>query len=187
MILKKLKIAKLDKGDLDKLFTTPILEDNSYLAILGYLERSLKELGYGFYSNVFENEGRAIKLGKYRDVCWYQFGEYVMKHKNKHYPKVYRIQAFPEQEYYLAEMEILKPLRYSLKYMMEEYPLAYELMKENDEKKMVNLILEESQDPIAKALSPFVKLKNCRLDLHSDNFMWRGRILVINDPVSLDN
>ena len=82
-MLGKLKLAFGDK-ELDKLFSNPM---DSRAAVEDELSYNLNRIGSGGYSSVFEYKDRVIKLGIYRDVCWYHFGEYAMKHNNKHYPK----------------------------------------------------------------------------------------------------
>ena len=195
MILKKLKIVEGSRSfgddELDRLFQEPIDSfvinpgPSPFEDVVRYLNKMLSEIGDGSYSHVFKYKNRAIKIGRYQDFCWYHFGEYVMKHKNKHYPKIYRLKAFPDQGYYMAEMEILESVKYSMRYIEYEYPVAYELMvRRHDQVKVDAILREESQDSIVKAIKPFTKDKNCFLDLHDGNFMLRGKTLVLNDPIA---
>ena len=191
-MLPRLKLS-FGEDEMSEIFNTPM---DSFDDILQYLKRELSRLGYGRYAHVFKYKNdRVVKLGYYRDKCWYQFGEYALKHNNKHYPKIYRLKAFFDNRYFLAEMEFMKPLEH-LKDLDESiYPGVVELvkvmdrnydgvLKSNDD--LINMVGEKyPEDPVVKALKPFIKSTGCVFDLHKANFMWRkDNTLVINDPLA---
>ena len=186
-MINKLKIAVPDI-DIDALFNQDKFLTYPDMKVL--LADNLSYLGSGAYSTVFKYKNRAIKLGLIKDRCWYHFGEYVMKHKNKHYPEVYRLKPTWDK-YYLADMELLKPVkslanvytRYpSLKFFKDAYAMSS--LSSVDTKYFKDFLKENSKDSLIQALVPFIDVDNCMLDLHEGNFMWRGSTLVINDPVA---
>ena len=182
MSLKKLKLSSLSDDDIDNLFLHP----RSHQDVERLLHRNLFLLGEGGFSAVFKYENRSIKFGIYQDRCWYQFGVYVMKHNNKHYPKIYRLKAFKNEGYFLAEMESLKPMK-SLDELRgkDEYSVIADIISSRGDIDEVEKIMDsERNDPIIKALKPFAEDESCYLDLHLGNWMWRGNTLVINDPVA---
>ena len=182
MSLSKLKLAAFGDEGLDQLFIESM---GSWKKVKDYLLKDLMILGAGYYSIVFKYKDRAIKIGEYKDKCWYHFAEYAMKHKNKHYPKVYRLKAFPKDKYFIAEIEVLKPIT-DLKNLEKSYPVVAKLIEYGDYDGDIQDILEEfSEDSIIKALNPFLDLSKCYLDLSITNFMWRGKTLVINDPLGV--
>jgi len=165
-----------------------------------------EQVGEGYYAEVFArpDDKYVLKLFDYRDAQYRKFVAMAMNNRNPHYPqfrgKLIKVAA----EYYAVRMEMLSPLsntgagwnsksdviraitRYCWEYWNESCaPSAQKLLNPTSPEITIDE-LEKHQPGIKQACKNIVDiLSNInQLDIHGDNVMMRGNVLVITDPVS---
>ena len=207
-----------NKFAIDDLFKEPRV--GGFEDAVKLLRRDVKSkfLGRGLYAHVYKCKNKAIKIGKYNDKCWFQFAEFVKDKRNKHYPKISRLKAFPKQKYFVAEMELLEPFKevdfekindvYILVFFeMDSFAVGFEDLDNKIQKIRLEKFPKSAENDlfvfhgshldwqkymerhqahkfISGVLNLRVIMKGCRYDLHEENFMWRGKTLIINDPIA---
>ena len=75
------------------------IEHKTPKALAAYLQQhGFEELGSGIYSSVWgqDRSGAVVKVSRRPDTCWLSFIEFAAKHKNKHLPKVGKVQVYTD-------------------------------------------------------------------------------------------
>ena len=154
--------------------------------------KNFKLLGEGSYSSVFQSptENFVVKVNKgYIDQGFLKFVDFCHKNKgNLHLPKIGEIKKF--DKFYIVFIEKLESN--NGEHDNDDIALDIEklvLMSDSYEKVMKDIKSFYSEDIVkqiiecADILKDFLKNKKLFVDLHGENIMWRGNILVITDPV----
>jgi len=143
------------------------------------------------YAQVYAKPGSpyVLKLFQSKDTAYMAFVDLVMKNKNIHFPVFKGRMIRVTNLYHAIQMERLTPVveihelgdPLTIAQTMENYMSA--VSSEYRERQM-NLI--EKHQPGIKAACDLIADKltpTYELDLHSQNIMMRGNVLVITDPV----
>ena len=153
-------------------------------------------LGYGIFANVYAKPGEngVLKLFDSEDEAYQKFVYMAMSNPNPHFPKFKGKMMKITDEYYAIRMEKLTPLpdtpdtaSYAKKIS------AYVKLIQNksgrirsDADELISDIDEiEKEQPGIKYACNMIgnRFKEEIIDIHNDNIMLRGNILVITDPV----
>jgi len=172
---------------LDEISRPPLVDARRILKNAGY-----EHLGSGTLALIFAkpNSSTCLKLFLTSDQAYIEFINMVMRIPNPHFPKFKGKLIKVTNDYYAIQMERLTPITSEMRYMtdtIDNYTtdihyngvaghITLENMK-NIEKKQPGIT--EACDIIANNIS-----KRRMIDMHSANFMMRGNVLVIIDPVA---
>ena len=180
------------RNRLGKDWRTP-LNIRSFLRLGGF-----RIAGTGQHSTVWEKPGSdwVIKVSSKRGSCWSKFVDYVESKNDPHLPKILKsikygkaddpmTVVFMEKLEPIREQEWLKdPKLIALKDFIKYYGLAGHDIKNVFVRKSRATELEKLDPTLAKSLKGvFTSLKDCNFDMHEGNFMRRGDVIIISDPV----
>ena len=161
-------------------------------------KRRMVEIGAGCFANVYASKsGRTVvKVGilpnnswsSHANVQYLQYLALTEKHPNNPYfPKVKKVEIFehPHHDtFFSVEMERLKEIK------KNSYPISelfeYTMDDENAISAITAIFGKASDHFIQahKVLQKMVKKYGACLDIHNENIMYRGKQLVITDPVT---
>lgn len=162
-------------------------------------------LGEGYFANVFDVGGTAVKVSR-EDRCWQMFAKYAGRTSSRYLPRVHWVRQV--EGGFVAAMEKLSPVRdlddiaaagdpHIMLYVLlnfaylgpAEYEYILRLFRSRfpgyDPKVVGGRVTDESywDHPFVRIMADMEKMPGCRVDMHTENCMLRGRQLVIIDPI----
>jgi hypothetical protein len=150
--------------------------------------KGYEQLGSGKFANVFLRKSRpneVIKLFGTNDEAYESYIDFIMKHQdNPHFPKVIGKPMLITPDYYAVKLERLE--HYDVKkegILLQRQISAYveDDRHISDFKDYLDAFpkFKEALD----LLKEFNDEASYEYDIHSGNIMWRGRTLVLTDPL----
>lgn len=160
------------------------------------LSDKFKHLGNGAYADVYQhpNKDVVVKVFDTKDDEGYsKYLKWALKHQDNPYvPKIHHVEKFKNkdcgEEITIVFMEKLQEARHrDFKDLMEKHMSKSDYYGGSlDDWEEWEEIAATTKDKHMKALAKFFSKKhvNVDLDLHSENYMWRGKQLVFTDPLA---
>ena len=154
-----------------------------------------KRIGYGAFGTVYgkPDSAHVLKLFMSSDIGYMEFVDLANKHPNPHFPKFKGKIMKITKDYNAIQMERLTPAQDNnetvlIARTMNNYVRLLQ-HKESyrqtpDETTNAMNALEESQPGIKNACSLIAHSTTREVDIHNENYMMRGKVLVITDPVA---
>lgn len=151
------------------------------------ISKGYEQLGSGTFANVFLRKSRpneVIKLFGTNDGAYETYIDFIMKHQdNPHFPKVIGKPMLITPDYYAVKLERLEP--YKIRRDGHEMVDGVLFYLNNHKNESFDTYLEAF--PKFKEALDLVKKHNDEVsygyDIHSGNLMWRGKTLVLTDPL----
>jgi hypothetical protein len=175
---------------------TEITRPNKYKAEEILRNAGYKTLGEGTYGTVFAKPGadHVLKLFLSTDKAYLSFIDLVNSTNNIHFPKFKGKLIRVTDEYYAIRMEILTRVAdntqtaYAARAMSNFIRMKQGLKPHTQTPEQVATemeSLEKSQPGIIETCEIIADgiSKKYPIDLHNENYMMRGNVLVITDPV----
>lgn len=150
-------------------------------------EAGLKFISKGWYSRVYGNADTVVKI--INNVASQQdtlaFLRYAKKHcdSNPFLPRVFSITV--DGRYAIVAMEKLSNARWRVREAKLEKLIGYgfgEIYDRRDLQEATKLAKDENLRNVLKYLHGRARRKFAELDLHQQNYLWRGEQIVITDP-----
>ncbi len=161
--------------------------------IFDWLERNDFELlGEGGYASVWTDDRRSVVKVFENDPCYAMFVNFCRHHRgNPHLPRVTKIYPIKKNSG-IVFMELLKPSKHlhdkiiegaqGYVYWLNQTRLNFAVSERIIKKATDFAEKNGSLSAILDELITECPLDGCRVDLHVNNFMYRGDTLVIIDP-----
>lgn len=176
-----------ESDQLDEITRPEFRED----AVEFLTSRGYEQLGSGTFANVFQRKSRpneVIKLFSTSDDAYEAYIKFIMKNQgNPHFPRIIGKPMEITPDYYAVKLEKLEPvserdglgkliselytfmIEYSTPESLETYFDAFPKFREASEK--LREFMENNSE------------HGWDWDLHEGNLMWRGKTLVLTDPI----
>lgn len=147
--------------------------------------KGYEELGSGKFANVFLRKSRpneVIKLFGTNDAAYESYLDFIMKHQdNPHFPKVIGKPMLITTDYYAVKLERLEPYDVKKEGILLQRQISAYL---EDDRHISNFKDYLDAFPKFKEALDLLKEFNEHIyDIHSGNIMWRGKTLVLTDPI----
>lgn len=151
----------------------------------------LKALGYrfldgGLFSDAYVKDDVVVKVAR-NDPGYDTFLEYALAYQdNPYFPTIFKVDVYKEVETYFANSENVTVVTMERLKSVENTKVGFRVSDkvEDDALGLSKIPYRKNPDyieamKVLRALKKQVK----RIDLHSGNIMYRGKQLVITDPV----
>ena len=152
-----------------------------------------KQLGSGTFAYVYAKQDapNCLKLFVAKDTAYIEFINLAMSNPNPHFPKFKGKLMKITNHYYAIQMERLSPIDYvemrTMMYAIDNYTSDIYYSGKASDASLANMEeVEKKQPGITKACEAIATTitRGRSLDMHRGNFMMRGNVLVITDPVA---
>ena len=163
-----------------------------------FFDQPLKKLGTGIWSTAYRYEDKVLQFSEEDPKkCWRRFIRYSQKNPSPHVPKFYEYETMGRYSFTLMELlqrlsqkQLVKMadpvLRGALEYVYWwEDKGKYKRAQTDDKGLLRYLRKHHEKSPILTVMYELIaKNPNCRLDLAPDNFIRRGKTIVLLDPLT---